>query len=195
MQEMFRLFIAIELSPEIHQNLAQVIKSLQINSGHGINWVKSENIHLTLKFLGDTPRKQIRSIIDILSLTVQKQSFFPIEVKGTGCFPTSLQPRVFWAGMDAPADLRQLQHSIDSALVKLNILPETRPFSPHLTLARVSDHCEPVVSQKLYQYILKYSTNSFGTMLVKKITLVQSTLTREGSIYSPQAYIPLHEII
>jgi len=194
MQDTLRLFIAIELSQEIHQNLANLIQSLQTNSSRGINWVKPENIHLTLKFLGDTPRKQIRPIIDLLAQSTRDQSPIEMEVKGTGCFPSPRQPRVFWAGVETTDELAHLQQNIDSVLEEINIRSETQTFSPHLTLARVTDRCEPLVSQAIYQKLTAYNSSSFGKILVKRITLFQSTLTREGPIYSPQAYIPLHEI-
>ena len=194
MQDTLRLFIAIELSQEIHQNLTKLIQPLQISSSRSINWVKPENIHLTLKFLGDTPRRQIRPIIDLLARSTQDQSPIEIEVKGTGCFPSPRQPRVFWAGIETTAELARLQQKIDADLEGINIRSETQAFSPHLTLARVTDRCEPAVSQTIYQKLAAYNTCSFGKILVKRITLFQSTLTRQGSIYSAQAYIPLHEI-
>ena len=194
MQEMLRLFIAIELTGEIHQKLDKLIRTIQPVGIRGINWVNSENIHLTLKFLGDTPRTQLRSIVDALAQATRAAAPFEFTVKGTGCFPNPRQPRVLWVGVEAPPQLAALQKNIDESLKTLNIPSESRVFSPHLTLARMSERCDPMVSQKTYNKLMEHMNTAFGSMSVTRITLFQSTLSREGSVYSTQAYIPLHKI-
>lgn len=194
MQEMLRLFIAIELTREIHQNLDKLIRTIQPVGIRGINWVNSANIHLTLKFLGDTPKTQLHPIVNALAQATLSSAPFELTVKGTGCFPNPRQPRVLWVGVEAPPQLAALQKDIDESLKTLNIPSEVRPFSPHLTLARITEHCDPTVSQKTYKNLMAHTDTSFGGMSVTRITLFQSILSREGSVYSAQAYIPLHKI-
>jgi 2'-5' RNA ligase len=192
MQDVLRLFIAVELSDEIHQKLGELIRQIQPVGIKGINWVKPDNIHLTLKFLGDTPRRQVMSIIDSLAATTKGTAPFEISVEKTGCFPNPRDPKVLWVGVAPSEALLQLQKGIDQELAKLNIPTETRPFSPHLTLARISERCDLPVALRTNEKLMAFSGKVFGNVSVKRITLFQSTLTREGSLYSPQAYIPLH---
>jgi 2'-5' RNA ligase len=193
MQDTLRLFIAIELSNEVHQKLGDLIRQIQPVGIRGINWVNPGNIHLTLKFLGDTPRKQVMSIINSLAVATKQTAPFEVSVEKTGCFPNPRDPKVLWVGVAPSESLLQLQKGIDRELVKLNIPAETRPFSPHLTLARISERCDLPVAQRTLEKLMANSSTVFGKVIVKRITLFQSTLSREGSLYSPQAYIPLHE--
>ena len=193
MQEMLRLFIAVELNSEIHENLGKLIDQLKTISSRNIKWVKPEIIHLTLKFLGDTPQKELRTIIDLLAEATLDKRPFEIEVKGSGCFPSVKQPRVIWAGVESPGELGALQKTVDQSLTRLKIPTETRPFVPHLTLARVNEGCDPAILQRITQELQNHRGDLFGKMEVTRFTLFQSTLTREGPIYAPKAYIPLHK--
>ena len=193
MQDVLRLFIAVELSDEIHQKLGELIRQIQPVGIRGINWVKPENIHLTVKFLGDTPRKQVMSLIDSLAITTKETAPFEISVEGTGCFPNPKAPKVLWVGIAPSPQLLQLQKGIDRELANLNIPVEARSFSPHLTLARITERCDLPVAQRTNEKLVAYSATMFGKVTVKRITLFQSTLTRDSSLYSAQAYVPLHE--
>ena len=196
MQDTLRLFIAIELSAEIHKNLAEAVRLLRIDSGTGISWVKPENIHLTLKFLGDTPRVKIPAITQTLTQKMNQCAQcapFNLTVRGTGCFPSPRQPRVLWVGVEAPEELNDLQQAVEKALLPLDIPNEKRPFSPHLTLARINNAAESIVQNK-YQQLLTYRESNFGQMSAEYLTLFQSTLARTGSIYTPLARIPLNQM-
>jgi 2'-5' RNA ligase len=190
MKDVQRLFIAIELNQEIRQNLAKVAYPFHEN---GIKWVDAENIHLTLKFLGDIPTRDIRSITDALTSSISNTPPFEISVKGTGCFPNPRQARVLWAGLVYPENLSNLQHNIDESLLRLGIPAEKRPFSPHLTLARVVEGINESIASKAYQHLLRYQNNTFGKIVVEHVTLFNSTLTREGSIYRAMVRVPLQK--
>lgn len=183
MPQALRLFIAIELTPEIHAQLGKLIDAIKPFDRYKLNWVKAENIHLTLKFLGDTPESAIPSISQALTLAAQQNTPFSLSVSGTGCFPSPRQPRVFWAGLQAPPQLNRLQKDIDQSLLPLHIAAEKRPFSPHLTLARVPESCPPESAAAVFQQLLKYQNTVFGNFQVDRVTLFKSTLTRQGAIY------------
>jgi 2'-5' RNA ligase len=191
MQATQRLFIAIELNSEIHSNLNQVITALKGFDQHRINWVKPENIHLTLKFLGETSSQNILQISNALTQAVQEISPFALNVTGTGCFPSPHQPRIFWVGLQAPMQLNDLQKNIEQALLPMKIPVEKRPFSPHLTLARVPEGCPYEIANLIYTRLLQYQKTNFGNLTVEHVTLFQSTLTHEGAIYSRLAAFSL----
>jgi 2'-5' RNA ligase len=191
MQETLRLFIAIELNPEIHLNLARIAVELKKERNDEIRWVNPDNIHLTLKFLGDTPQRNISSLSETLKQTVFGFLPFEIVVKGTGCFPDARHPRVLWAGVNAPVTLFELQSNIDRALLTIGIPKENRPFSPHLTLARLSDRTPEAVNSKEPQKAAPFQNTVFGQMLVERVTLFQSTLTPRGPIYTALVRLPL----
>jgi len=195
MPDLLRLFIAIELSEEIRHNLAEVVREMQAISPEGIRWVNAANIHLTLKFLGDTPRGNVDGLCSLLKQTTAELAPFALTVCGTGCFPTPRQPRVFWAGVESTSALNEVQHKIDQALRTLQIPPEKRAFSPHLTLARVSarvsDKNDNPFALNIYARLMNYQEKAFGAMEVTQVTLFQSTLARGGSLYTPLTRVPL----
>lgn len=191
MNNSLRLFIALELSKEMHQSFSDLIINLKKISLNGVKWVKPENIHLTLKFLGDTPQTKIIHINSALEKAVSNISSFTILSKGTGVFPNLRQPRVFWAGITTPPELLNLQKQIDSELSTLEFEVEKRPFTPHLTLGRVSESANPEIIVKVINALTESDSFEFGSVNIQQITLFQSTLSPGGSIYTPLKRISL----
>ena len=189
MQDTSRLFIAIELPSEIHQNLASLINGINLNSQNFIKWVKPENIHLTLKFLGEISKGNTTSITNTLTQAVIGIPPFRLSVHGIGCFPSQGQPRVFWAGIDIPDTLIHLHRSIDRLFTQQGIPAENRVFAPHLTLARISETADPVLVQDAFKKLMLSQEKALGSLDVTHITLFQSTLAKGGSIYTPLARI------
>src|SRR4030042_147242 len=134
-----RAFIAIDLTPEIVQHLEQVSTQLKKRlEGIPVRWVPVDNIHLTLKFLGDVYLANVEMLKKILQTEVNAHHVFEISVGGLGAFPSARRPRVVWVGVEAPAELTAVQNDVESAMARLGYAREERPFSPHLTLGRVS---------------------------------------------------------
>jgi len=183
MANSLRIFIAVELSKEIHENLARIMLELGKYSTNDIRWVKSENIHLTLKFIGDTPQSRLSSLSSTIESICADQPCFALTSEETGVFPNLRQPRVLWAGITAPDGLLELQKRIDAELLPLGVAVERRPFSPHLTLGRVSDSANPDSLARIIKELSAYSGYVFGSVTVRQVTLFQSTLTHGGSIY------------
>src|ERR1700716_6760 len=128
-----RIFVALDIEDPIRERIARFVEGVQ-GFAPDARWVRSQSMHVTLKFIGEKSEQAVGEI---------KQALEPIEAsaveirfRGYGFFPTAKAPRVFWIGIEAGPQLAELAESIDIATAELGIPREDRPFSPHLTLAR-----------------------------------------------------------
>lgn len=177
-----RTFIAIELSEEIRESLAQIESHLKY-AGADVKWVEKNNIHLTLKFLGEISEEKLQQVIAALEIIAKESSAFEISIKDIGAFPKIDYPRVIWVGLDkGTAESKVLAEKIDEVLSKIGIEKESRPFAAHLTIGRVrSPKNKEALKEKIANY--KLLVTSYG-LLVTNITLFQSKLTPRGPIYT-----------
>jgi RNA 2',3'-cyclic 3'-phosphodiesterase len=180
-----RTFIAIDISKEIKNTLAQIEAHL-IYAGADVTWVKPENVHLTLKFLGEIDEKRAVEVVATLDSIARTSKPFELSVKDIGAFPKIEHPRVVWVGLDKGAvETTALATKVDEALSKIGFAKETRPFSPHLTIGRVRS---PLNKDKLKEK-MSSATASIDLSIVPQhkvssVILFQSTLTPQGSIYA-----------
>ena len=167
-----RLFIAISLSEEIKKSLAILQKRLA-SSIKNVKWVEPENIHLTLKFLGETDK--VEDIAECCQKVVEGKPSFYISLGGVGGFPNLVIPRVIWVGIDQGKDrVSQIARDLEERLHKIGFPKETRGLKPHLTLARIKlPKRVPIPDIELKQ----------AKMEVSSIQLIQSTLTLKGATY------------
>jgi len=183
--EQIRSFIAIELPGEIRQALAELQARLQTGNQPSVKWVDPHGIHLTLKFLGSIAANKTGAITGAMEEAVRDITPLSLEVKGLGVFPNFKRVRVVWIGVEGDIpQLRQLQGRLESSLVPLGFARETRPFTPHLTLARVREKASPVEQQNFGQAIASTSFETAHHFTVDRIDLMRSQLTTEGAIYS-----------
>jgi 2'-5' RNA ligase len=182
-----RCFIAIELPEEVKASLAGIQQHLK-KSGADIRWVKTDNIHLTLKFFGDIEEHSITGIIQVLKGACSHHNIFSIEISGIGTFPAKRSPRVLWAGITAHGELVKLQAEIDEAAASLGFDPEKRAFSPHLTLGRFRSSQG---KSALLEKITMLEHDRFGLFDVRSIYLIKSDLKPAGAVYSTIAEVPL----
>ena len=183
--EQVRSFIAIELPDEVKLGLTQLEAQLKSGKPPSVKWVDPNGIHLTLKFLGNVPADRIGDITVAMEKAAQGISPFHLEVKDLGVFPNLRRVQVVWVGMGGQVDrLSQLQQRIESNLAPLGFAPESRPFTPHLTLARVRDQALPDERQRFGQLITNTKFEAVFTFEVEAISLMRSQLTKEGAIYS-----------
>jgi RNA 2',3'-cyclic 3'-phosphodiesterase len=176
-----RTFIAVELSDEIKNTLAQVQSHLKY-SGADVKWVDKDNIHLTLKFLGEIDEKKCEKIKTALDEIANSTAPFEISLKEIGAFPKTEFPRVIWVGLDKGAkESTELVKQVDAALSKIGFQEETRPFAAHLTIGRVRS---PKNKEALKEKLLSCQPSAVSFQLIKSIALFQSTLTPTGSIYT-----------
>jgi RNA 2',3'-cyclic 3'-phosphodiesterase len=182
-----RAFIAVEIpiSKEIHQVLNE-LKKTQIDA----KIVETQNMHLTLKFLGDTDEKLIDDIGKIIKNSAKNIPPFQIALKSIGVFPNQNYIKVAWIGVENTENLKQIAETIDSKLQNLGFEKEKRPFSAHLTIARIKSAKN---KEKLIDLINKYQNTEFQQIKIDKILLKKSTLTPKGPIYTNLKEIKLGE--
>ncbi len=183
--EQVRSFIAIELPDELKQGLTQLEARLKSDKQPGIKWVDPYSIHLTLKFLGSIALDRIDEITGAMAEAASEVSPFHLEVKDLGVFPGLKRVQVAWVGISGEvARLCQLHQHLESNLAPLGFAPESRPFVPHLTLARFREQASLDERQRFGQLIAGTRLEAAYTIKVDAINLMRSQLTREGAIYS-----------
>jgi 2'-5' RNA ligase len=180
-----RAFIAIELSTEIQQALEQVSNQLKGQLGRvHVRWVPVKNIHLTLKFLGDVSQANLEVLEGILLGEAARCAPFEVSIGKLGAFPSTRRPRVIWVGVEAPAELGQLQHALDEATARLGYPLEERGFSPHLTLGRISRNASNEEVRRIGQYLEGTNVGRLGAMQVQDVKLYRSDLQPTGAVYT-----------
>jgi len=190
--EQIRSFIAINLPDELKMELNQLQAKLQASKQLPVKWVDPESIHLTLKFLGNIKISQLSDITTAIAKAARGIPPFRLNVSETGVFPNPRRAQIAWVGLSGDTDkLGKLQRNIDFNLARLGFAPESRPFSPHLTLARLRNHASPEERQAFGQLITNTGFEAKSTVNVKTINLMKSQLTKKGAIYSIIATIKL----
>lgn len=192
--EVIRAFIAVNLSQTILEKIEQVAQDLQQKMNTvPVRWVPIENIHLTLKFLGNVSTANLEILMDILGKVVSSHHECDISVGGIGVFPKTHNPRVIWVGMEIPQELTNLQHNIEIETARLGYSREHRPFSPHLTFGRVSRNASTEDIQKIARILEKYKVGFLGATRVRTVYLYRSDLKPEGAEYTPIYSAALNE--
>lgn len=188
--EEVRSFIAIELPEAVKLKLGEVQDQLRSRRSPA-RWVAPESIHLTLKFLGNITVGSIPDITDIMNEAAGAEVTFGLSVRGLGVFPDTRRVRVVWVGLEGEiGTLVRIQKHLDSGLETLGFAPETRPFTPHLTLARMRDDASPAGRQAVGDLVTATAFEA-GSFTVESLSLMKSQLTRQGAIYSRLAAVPL----
>jgi 2'-5' RNA ligase len=178
---MIRSFIAIALPTSVKEGLEDLIKELK-SFFPKLKWIKSSNIHLTLKFLGNIKEEQIPFIKNIMSEVAQRVSPFTLQGFALGVFPSLNHPRVIWTGLQGGLDsLKTLGVSLEEGLAQIGFAKENRPFSPHLTLGRIKT---TINTKSLSQIIEKYATFRTTSFIAEKIVLFKSELHPQGTRYT-----------
>jgi 2'-5' RNA ligase len=180
-----RLFVALEIPSTVRDNLAELLKSLRAISPQ-TRWVRLENLHVTLKFIGEVPETRLATIRSALA---QARSDQPVRLdfRGLGFFPNEKHPRVFWVGIEASPNLKTLAASIEEATKTFGIPREQRPFSPHLTLARFEP---PRLPQQLRAEIQENGGRDFGSLQTNQFHLMESKLKPSGAEYTTVESFP-----
>jgi RNA 2',3'-cyclic 3'-phosphodiesterase len=189
--EQIRSFIAIEMPPEVRKSLIRLQQGLK-GGGQQIKWVEPQNMHLTLQFLGNIDAGKVSSITTAIEKAASGIRPFHIEVGGLGAFPDMRRVNIIWVGLTGDLEkLERLQKNIGANLTPLGFPPETRPFTPHLTIGRVRDFARPEERVAIGQMIARTDYSVKHKIDVVAVNLMKSQLTREGPIYSKQAAVTL----
>jgi RNA 2',3'-cyclic 3'-phosphodiesterase len=174
-----RLFVAIAIPSEVRDALSQLLQDLR-GIAPKAKWVRAENLHVTLKFLGNTDAQKLEEIESALE-TVRSSQAVTLDFRGLGFFPNEKRPRVFWGGMEASANLRPLAESVDRCLHQVEFPVEERPFVPHLTLARFDP---PGLPPALAEAVKKHCSENFGKAIAREFHLIESKLKSTGAEYT-----------
>lgn len=182
--EQIRSFIAIELPQELKLELGRLQASLKVDKPR-IKWVKPEGMHLTLKFLGNVPTTSISDITQAMTESAAKVSPFRLEAGHLGAFPNLKRVQVVWVGLGGELDrIEQLHKLLEINLSRLGFAAEKRPFSPHLTLARVGNEASSDERQRFGELIAAASFEADKVIPVNGIVLMKSQLTSQGAVYT-----------
>ena len=173
-----RLFTGIDLPGHVKDQLAALVARLRPTAR--LKWSTAGNLHVTTKFIGDWPSQRLGDLSAALR-AVPTPPPIRIAVRGLGWFPNPRAPRVFWAGVEADSALANLAQQTDGALAQLGVAPETRPYSPHLTLARIQDQ---VPLDRLRDALASLPSADFGEFLADRYHLYLSELHPSGSVYT-----------
>lgn len=171
-----RLFIAIDFPEEVNRQLLEMRRGID-----KAKWIKPGQVHLTLRFIGDSHDDQAELLK--LALAEIKHPAFKIILKGAGTFPPQEKrgrPKVLWVGVQDPRELIEVQRKVEQAAQQAGFTPEDRPFHPHVTLARFPRH----PGQELNDWLNKHQEIQIGPINVTELHLINSTLTPNGAIHS-----------
>ncbi len=180
-----RTFIAVELPGSVKLELAKLIDALKKPRFGFVRWVNPQGIHLTLKFLGNVLPAKIDGISKVIESAAADGHRFSLDMSGLGFFPNSRRPRVFWIGMAGDMNaLQKLQADIDSGTEKLGFPGEKRPFSPHITLARINEGSLPSDLADFVKDTEKVRMENKLHIEIDSVCLIRSELLRTGARYT-----------
>jgi 2'-5' RNA ligase len=180
-----RLFVALDIPDAVRRALRELMARLR-PEGAGARWVRPEGMHVTLKFLGETDDAKLDSIRAALS-SVHSGQAVESDFRGLGFFPDEFHPRVVWCGIEASPNLPLLAADVDRALQPPGFPAESRPFTPHLTLARFNSHKGLDTLVRAANNLKSYY---FGSARSSEFHLYQSVLKPSGAEYTRLATFP-----
>lgn len=186
-----RAFIGIELDEPVRLALdgsARALRRLLGDQVRALSFPRPESLHLTLKFLGDTDDALVPRLVEALGAVARATPPFEVTLAGTGAFPAHGEPKILWVGLTSGvAELTRLAASVDEATAPLGFAREARPFTPHLTLARVKGRHVPGLRDMLQTQ----AGATFGSLAVREVVLFRSDTRPEGAVYTAVATLPL----
>ena len=202
MAESIRTFIAIELDENHHAALRDLqtrlrrelaaAKTAGSSTARDVRWVTPDNIHLTLKFLGDVKSDKLPDLQRAVADACAGAAPFTLSITGAGAFPNTRRPNVIWVGVSGDVErAAALAQKIDDACAALGFAREERPFSPHLTLGRIKRDARPSDRHFIGEMIVNAHVGTFGELRVERVSVMKSELHPGGSVYTRLAEIQL----
>lgn len=177
---MIRLFVALDFPEDVRQRLVGLGGGVP-----GARWTEADNLHLTLRFIGEVPEDQTAEIDDALSEI--SAPAFDVTLDGVGVFGSNRNARVLWAGVERSDALSHLQSKVESALVRCGLPAEERKFSPHITLARLKD----APKDRIGRFIEERGLFRAGPIRMDHFTLYRSHLGKGAAVYEALREYPL----
>ncbi len=192
MMTTIRTFIAIELSDKARLALSSLQDRLKaLVPPKTVRWTPAQNIHLTLHFLGDVAQADVEKVTEALQMATAAYPPFSLNLTGMGCFPNMGRPRIVWAGVSGDtATLVELHRDLGKRLNVIDFKPESRPYSPHLTIGRVKRGVPGRSLTQLGETLEKIQpeVGQLATLPVHKVSLIKSDLKPTGAIYTPLSH-------
>ncbi len=187
-----RLFIAVELPEEVLRYIGETVGELRQHGITGIRWVRGEGVHLTLRFLGNVPERQVQFVLDAMSTAAAGIHPFALQVHGAGAFPNLRVPRVLWLGVQGEMEpLLRFHGRLEEALEACGFPREPKAFTAHLTLGRVNGRLSPLALANLTQAMEGLRSQEPLALPVTALSLIESQLTPQGAIYQRKGQAPL----
>jgi 2'-5' RNA ligase len=194
-----RCFVAVDTPPALKEQVSQLISRMRVaQGGQKLKWVKPDGVHLTLKFLGNVPSAKVTEIEAAVTAAINELSpaAFDLSLGGLGRFGKPDAPRVIWLGVEGnKTALNKLQQTVEKALNPLGFPPENRPYSPHLTLARVPEFLGREERNALVRLLERYTGSpevQFGNFSIDEVVLMESDRRPDGAVYTPIIHFPFH---
>ena len=182
---MIRLFVALQLAPEARKRLLSVCRGLP-----GVRWQRDDQLHLTLRFIGEVEEPAIDDIKSVLGAV--RATPFSYDITAMGLFGTLAKPRILWAGVAPKAPFLALHERIEQALVGCGLAPDGRRFSPHITLARFGRGGE-VRARRLGAFIAAHDPLFIPGQAAEGFALYASFLSPSGAHYRIEESYPLQD--
>lgn len=177
-----RAFLAVELPGEVRGDLAHLMDTLRTGAVK-VSWVRPDNLHVTLRFLGDIGAPDVDRLVERLAPQYARCAPFRVAMRGAGAFPNTRQPSVLWVGVDdAGGQLAALNALAEDAAEHIGLMPERRAFRGHVTLGRVRDPRRGGALGPLLQAAALFDG---GEAVVDAVVLMESELRPGGSVYTP----------
>jgi 2'-5' RNA ligase len=181
-----RTFVAVELDEELKGNLEHLQRLLGDRvAPRSVRWVRPEGIHLTLKFLGDTPLAQVDEVKAALAQAAREVQPFTFTVEGLGCFPNPRHPRVVWVGLhESSSALHRLREAVEAHVAPLGFPTERRAFHPHLTLGRIQRYASKSEVREIGDMVAGSNVGTVDEMAVTAVSYIKSELKPSGAVYT-----------
>jgi 2'-5' RNA ligase len=184
-----RSFLALKLPPEIKKPLSHILREMR-KTPLDVRWVKADNIHITMVFLGTVPVGHVEPMGEAAEKVCQQYGPFAISLKGVGVFSSRRNPRVLWTGMEGDLDrMTCFRDALQKHLKPFGIKREKRPFRPHLTIGRFRKGARP--GTPLDELLSKYQELTSPVCALKGLTFFRSDLKPGGALYSELKTWPL----
>lgn len=182
-----RAFLALNCPKNIQEDLR--VPQEKLNDRVNVRTVNFDLFHVTMKFLGDVSRSEVRDLEQYFRSKLPTPGPLELTLNSVGVFPDVGSPSVAWAGFEQPDDLKAFQSDVEGLCVELGFDPEDHDFHPHVTLARFNDDLN--VSEEVLEWIQTYEDQEFGTFTASELHLYESTLTSDGPNYTRLVRWPL----
>lgn len=198
-EPLIRAFLAIEFGAELQLALhGWMMRLKKKDTYHFVRWTKLENLHLTMRFLGNQPETALDKLRSLLEERLVEIDPFSIGLTSLGVFPSIRKAQVIWIGVSAPPALVDTASILRKCCIDAGMGVEDKPFSPHITLGRVGERADPARIREWMEGVMAEQVEKDKDLtpwqVVKSISIVKSVLTPAGPVYSPMGIIKLNEL-